>query len=184
MSATATETLAGTYDADTIHSVFGFSVLHNGISTFRGTLADVTASLHASDDGLALEGAAKAESISIREPAEFRAHVLSEEFFDAANHPEVTFRSNSVDLSEDGRARVEGELAIAGTARELTAGGTYTAPIVGPDGNERVAFELETTFDRRDFGFDWEMELPGGGQALAWDVTLNIHLELIKREEA
>jgi polyisoprenoid-binding protein YceI len=183
MTTTTVGTLNGTYQADTIHSVFGFSVLHSGISTYRGTLDDVTASLEASDGELSLEGSAKVESISIREPEQFRAHVLGDEFFDAENHPEVSFRSTSVDLSEDGRARVEGELTVAGTTRDVTATGTYKGPIQGADA-ERVAFELETTFDRRDFGFDWQMELPGGGQALGWDVTLTIHLELVKSEEA
>ena len=65
----------------------------------------------------------------------------------------------------------------------MTATGTYREPIDGPDGNGRVAFELETKFDRRDFGFDWQMELPSGGDVLDWDVTLNVHLELVKAGE-
>jgi polyisoprenoid-binding protein YceI len=184
MAATATRAIEGTYESDPVHSVFGFSVVHNGISTFRGTLDDVSATLRADGDGLRLEGAAKVESISIRDPQEFRAHVLSEEFFDAANHPEVIFRSSSVELSEDGRARVEGELTVAGKSKPVTAAGTYREPIDGPDGNERVGFDLETKFDRRDFGFDWQMELPSGGDVLDWDVTLTVHLELVKDEEA
>ena len=52
----------------------------------------------------------------------------------------------------------------------MTATGTYREPIAAPR-HRRVAIELETTFDRRDFGFDWQMELPSGGDVLAWDVT-------------
>jgi polyisoprenoid-binding protein YceI len=179
-TATEAKQAKGTYQADTVHSVFGFSVLHNGISTFRGTLDDVSATLVADDSGeLKLEGSAKVESISIREPAEFRAHVLSGEFFDAENHPEVTFTSTQVELGDDGSAKVTGNLEIAGTSREVTATGAYKAPIEGVDG-ERTAFELETTFDRRDYGFDWQMEMPNGGNILEWEVTLNIHLELIQ----
>jgi polyisoprenoid-binding protein YceI len=183
MSTTATKELQGTYVADPVHSGFGFSVLHSEISSFKGTLDDVTAELRASDEGLELEGAAKVESISIREPEQLRAHVLSEEFFDAENHPEVIFRSTDVELSEDGRARVEGELSIKGITKAVTATGSYRGPIAGPGGDERAAFELEATFDRRDYGFDWQMELPGGGNALDWDITLDVHLELIKESE-
>lgn len=174
--------LDGTYSADTVHSVFGFKVLHNDISTFRGTLDNVSATLSAVDGGVSLQGAAKVESISIREPEMFRAHVLGEEFFNAAEYPEVNFRSTRVELGEDGSARVEGELSIAGTTKPLTASGTYKAPVEGLDG-ERTAIELSSTFDRRDFGFDWQMNLPGGGKALDWDVTLEIHLELVKPSE-
>jgi polyisoprenoid-binding protein YceI len=182
-TATATKQLQGSYQADTVHSVFGFSALHNGISTFRGTLDDVSATLVAGDNGeLQLQGAAKVESISIREPAQFREHVLSGEFFDAASHPEVRFRSTKVEIADDGAATVAGELEIRGTTREVTATGSYKAPVEGLDG-ERTAFELETTFDRRDYGFDWQMELPGGGLALDWDITLNIHLELVQPKE-
>src|SRR5919206_3352442 len=101
MAATSTP-LSGTYTADPVHSSFGFAVSYQGVSVFRGTLSDVTATLA---DGR-LEGAAEVESISIRTPEQFRAHVLSPEFFDAANHPQVRFASTEVDLRPDGPARV------------------------------------------------------------------------------
>src|SRR5215208_3984580 len=120
--ATATK-LSGTYTADPVHSSFGFSVRYQGVSLFKGTLDEVEATYA---DGR-LEGAAKAESISIRTPEQFRAHVLSAEFFDAENHPEVKFTSSDVELGEDGTAKVEGELTIKGITRPITAAGTSTS---------------------------------------------------------
>jgi polyisoprenoid-binding protein YceI len=180
---TAVRPFAGTYHADPVHSSFGFGVLYSGTGKFRGTLDDVSATLTAGDDGVALEGAAKVESISIREPEVFRAHVLGEEFFDAENHPEVTFRSTKVDLADDGSARVEGELSIAGTTRSVAAAGTWREPVPAAGGGLRAGLELATVIDRRDFGFEWQMELPNGGDALAYDVTLEIDLQLVQREE-
>ena len=101
---TTATTLQGTYAADPVHSSFGFAVRYQGVSIFRGTLSEVEAKLA---DGR-LEGVAKVESISIRTPDQFRQHVLSAEFFDAANHPEVAFSSADLDLREDGTARVAG----------------------------------------------------------------------------
>src|SRR5215470_10997250 len=98
--------LAGTYNSDPVHSSFGFAVKYQGISLFRGTLDEVNATLV---DGQ-LDGAAKVESISIRTPEQFRAHVLSDDFFGADKFPEVKFTSTSIDLREDGTAEVEGEL--------------------------------------------------------------------------
>ena len=68
---TATK-LSGTYTADPVHSSFAFAVRYQGVSLFKGTLDEVDAKLV---DGK-LEGAAKVESISIRTPEQFRAHVL------------------------------------------------------------------------------------------------------------
>src|SRR5215217_5707238 len=114
--ATATK-LAGTYTADPVHSSFAFSVRYQGVSLFKGSLAEVDARLV---DG-SLEGSAKVESISIRTPEQFRAHVLSAEFFDAANHPEVIFISQDIALGGDGTATVEGELTIKGITRPVAA---------------------------------------------------------------
>src|ERR1700710_1429790 len=110
MSTTATP-LAGTFAADPVHSSFGFAVKYQNISLFRGTLEDVTATLA---EGR-LEGTAQVESISIRTPEQFRAHVLSADFFDVENHPEVKFVSSDLDLADDGTAKVNGELTIRGT---------------------------------------------------------------------
>jgi polyisoprenoid-binding protein YceI len=62
----------------------------------------------------------------------------------------------------------------------VTATGSYAA---GSDafGNERVAFEIETTVDRREFGLDWQNQLPDGSDALAWDVTISADLQLVKQ---
>jgi polyisoprenoid-binding protein YceI len=61
--------------------------------------------------------------------------------------------------------------------------GTWRGPVKGPDSRPRVAIELETSFDRREFGFEWQMELPGGGEALGWEVGLNVHLELVRQDD-
>jgi polyisoprenoid-binding protein YceI len=171
---TATTPLAGRYQADPVHSSFGFAVKHMGINTFRGTLADVEATYA---DGV-LEGRAKAESISINNPPEFRAHVLGEEFFDAANHPEVTFRSTDLDLADDGTATVRGELTIKGITNEVVATGSWTPPAENPWGQQVAALELSADLDRTQYGMTWNAPLPKGGNILAEKVTLNVHLEL------
>src|SRR5919206_1513192 len=155
MAATSTP-LSGTYTADPVHSSFGFAVSYQGVSLFKGTLSDVTATL---TDGR-LEGAAKVESISIRTPEQFRAHVLSGEFFDAANHPEVTFTSSDLDLREDGTVTVAGELTIKGITRPVTAAGTWIAPAADAFGSTRGHLNLEAQVDRTEYEMNWNAPLP------------------------
>ena len=174
--ATATK-LSGTYTADPVHSSFAFGVRYQGVSLFKGTLDEVDAKLV---DGR-LEGAAKVESISIRTPEQFRAHVLGAEFFDAANHPEVTFTSQDIDIAEDGTAQVEGELTIKGITRPVSATGTWVAPAADAFGNTRGHLELEAVVDRTEFDMNWNMALPSGGNVLANDVTLTVELSLVEQ---
>jgi len=174
--ATATS-LAGAYAADPIHSSFGFAVRYQGVSLFRGTLSDVDAKLA---DGR-LEGVAKVESISIRTPEQFRAHVLGGEFFDADNHPEVRFTSSDLDLSEDGAAKVDGELTIKGITRPVQATGTWTAPESDAFGNTRGHLQLEATIDRTEYDINWNAPLPSGGNALGNQVTLTVDISLVEQ---
>ena len=174
---TATK-LSGTYTADPVHSSFAFAVRYQGVSLFKGTLDEVDAKLV---DGK-LDGSAKVESISIRTPEQFRAHVLSAEFFDAANHPTVEFRSNDVELGEDGTAKVDGELTIKGITRPITAAGTWIAPEADAFGNTRGHLNLEAVVDRTEFDMNWNMALPSGGNVLSNDVTLAVELSLVEQQ--
>jgi polyisoprenoid-binding protein YceI len=177
MTTATTPLLNGTYTADPVHSSFGFAVRYQGVSLFKGTLGEVEAKL---EDGR-LEGAAKVESISIRTPDQFRQHVLGAEFFDAANHPEVTFTSSDLDVREDGTATVDGELTIKGITRPVTAAGTWIAPAADAFGSSRGHLNLEAVIDRTEFDMSWNMPLPSGGNVLANEVTLTVELSLIEQ---
>src|SRR3954451_9143587 len=179
MSTTATP-LAGTFNADPVHSSFGFAVKYQNVSIFRGTLEEVAATFA---DGT-LEGTAKVESISIRTPEQFRAHVLSDDFFAADKYPEVKFTSTSLDLREDGTATAEGELTIRDTTKHVSAAGHWTAPGADAFGNTRAHLQLATVIDRTEFGLNWNMPLPSGGNALANDVTLTVDVALVQQQEA
>jgi len=177
MATATTPLLSSIYNADPVHSSFGFAVRYQGVSLFKGTLSDVAATV---TDGK-LEGAAKVESISIRTPDQFRQHVLGAEFFDVENHPEVTFTSSDLDLREDGTAVVAGELTIKGITRPVDATGTWIAPAADAFGNTRGHLNLEAVVDRTEFDMNWNMALPSGGNVLANDVTLTVELSLVEQ---
>jgi len=182
MATVAAQPFAGTYAALPVPSTFAFAVRHSGVFWFRGSLSDVAATLRADGDTLALEGSARVDSISVVEPAAMRASVLGPEFFDAERNPEITFRSTAVRLADGGDAEVDGELTIRGLTRPVAARGHYAPPRPSSFG-EIAGLQLRTSFDRREFGFNWQMELPGGGNAVGWDVQVDIDL-LLRREDA
>jgi len=182
MATIAVQPFSGTYDAQPVPSSFAFAVRHSGVFWFRGSLSDVTATLRADGDALTLEGSARVDSISVVEPAAMRASVLGPEFFDADRHPEITFRSTELRLADDGRAELDGELTIRGVTRPVSASGHYSSPRLSSFG-EIAGLQLHTSFDRREYGFQWQMQLPGGGDAVGWDVEVDIDL-LLKRDDA
>jgi polyisoprenoid-binding protein YceI len=173
---TATEQLpAGTYALDPVHSTIGFGVKYNGLATFRSSFGAVEASY---ENGV-LTGKARVDSIDIDVP-DFKNHLLSPDFFDAENHPELTFRSTAIRPSADGKVEVDGELTIRGVTKPVTATGTWGAT-TDAFGNERVGFVLSTTVDRREFGVSWQNQLPNGNDAVDWNVTIEVDLQLVKQ---
>jgi len=165
---------AGTYAVDPIHSSFGFAVKHNGISLFRGQFEQVDARLQ---DGV-LTGTAQVESVKTAIP-DLKGHLLAPDFFNASETPTVEFRSDEIRLADDGSVELDGELTIRGVTRPVLARGSFASG-VGLSGAEVVGFDLEARIDRREFGLNWQAPLPNGRDALAWDVRLEVHLELVK----
>lgn len=166
----------GTWQSDQVHSSVGFAVKHV-VGTFRGTFDDFAGTLNDVDGSPKLSGRAKVESVQVKDQNLY-GHLLSPEFFDAERHPEIIFKSQQISRDGD-RVVVDGELTVKGVTRSVTARGEITGPAPGPDA-DRLGIDLETIVDRHDFDLDWQMDLPGGGKTLGDDVTLTVHVELIK----
>jgi polyisoprenoid-binding protein YceI len=166
----------GTWQSDPVHSSVGFAVKHV-VGTFRGTFNEFAATLSDANGSPKLAGGAKVESVQVKDENLY-GHLLSPEFFDAERHPEIIFESEGISRDGD-RVVVDGELTVKGVTRSVTARGEITGPAPGPDA-DRLGIDLETIVDRHDFGLDWQMDLPGGGKTLGDDVTLTVHVELIK----
>jgi polyisoprenoid-binding protein YceI len=172
---------AGTYVVDPIHSSIGFAVVHNGVATFRSGFGSYEARLSGGEEPR-LEGTVDVAGIQIDEE-QLKGHLLSPEFFDANRHPQLRFRSSELSVGEDGSATIRGELEIRGEAREVEAHGRFARLGADLAGNPRVALSLEASVDRRNFGLDWQAELPSGGEVLDYEVTIAVELELVEEVE-
>jgi polyisoprenoid-binding protein YceI len=167
----------GTWQSDPVHSSVGFAVRHV-VGTFRGSFGEFDATLSDASGEPQLTGRVRVRTVQVKEE-NLETHLLSPEFFDADQAPEITFESNRVAVENDALV-VDGELSVRGTGREVVARGEINGPIPGPDGNDRLGIDLETTVDRHEFGLDWNMDMPDGSKMLGDEVTLTVHLELVK----
>jgi len=171
----------GTYVVDPVHSSIGFAVVHNGVSTFRSGFGDYEARLTGGESPR-LEGSVDVASIQIEEP-QLKGHLLSPEFFDAERHPQLRFESSALEIGEDGRATIRGELEIRGEKREVETSGRFVGLGADLAGKARVGLSFETSVDRRSFGLDWQAELPSGGEVLDYEVGISVELELVEEAE-
>jgi polyisoprenoid-binding protein YceI len=164
----------GTYGADQVHSSLAFGVEYMGIGTFGGTVSDFDATLV---EGR-LSGAARIATLEVKDE-NLHAHLMSPEFFDAEQFPEVSFATGEAAV-EGSSVRFEGEITMKGITQPATLTGTITGPLADPYGNERYGLELETTLDRTAFGITWNNDMPNGTKALSDEVTLTANLSLVK----
>ena len=171
---------AGTWSVDPVHSSITFAITHNGVTTFRSGFERYEARLSGGEE-LRLEGTVEVESIEIDEEM-LKGHLLSPEFFDTQRFPQLRFASSELSVGGDGSLRVVGNLEIHGETRQVEASGRFAALGADLAGKERVGLSISSTVDRRDFGLDWQAQLPSGGEVLDYAVTIWVELELVGEE--
>ena len=174
MSTTETRALpAGTWTVDPVHSSVGFGVEYMA-GTFTGTFNEFDVAVA---DGV-LNGSAKVASVQVKDP-NLEAHLQTPDFFDAERHPELTFRSNSIERSGD-ELKIDGEITINGHTEPVQITGVTSETIVDPYGSTRYGLKLETMIDRDKFGVSWNASLPNGEPAMSNQVTITAELQLSK----
>jgi polyisoprenoid-binding protein YceI len=180
---------AAVWDVDPSHTEVGFSVNHF-FTPVTGKFEEFDAQLRYDPERpteSTVDVAIRVASVNTNNERRDN-HLLSEDFFEAAAHPEMTFRSTSVREVGPNRLVATGPLTIKGVTREIE----LPIEVLGikeiPEsmqgmlnGASQVAsFRATTTLDRRDFGVgvgDWAATLIVGGE-----VDVEIVLEAAYRD--
>jgi polyisoprenoid-binding protein YceI len=164
---------AGLWEVDRAHSSIGFAIDYLA-GTFRGTFGDFDAAV---EHGV-LTGSARVGSVQVKDKY-LAAHLQGPDFFDAQLNPELSFASVAVTREGDA-VTIDGAVTIKGHTEPVEVVGTISGPITDQYDGERFGLALETTIDRDSFGVSWNTPLPGGDQALSWDVTITAELQLLR----
>ena len=169
----------GTYNVDPAHSNVGFEVRHMGIATVRGAFRKFQGTLDASGDAPVLSGTVEVASIDTNDPQR-DAHLASPEFFDAANHPEISFTSTAGEALDAGQVRLNGGITIKGITKPIELTGVIAEGGTDPWGNERIGLELSGLIDRREFDLKWNQTLPNGNLLVSNEVKLLLSVSAVK----
>ena len=172
---------AATYQVDPVHSQVEFSVNHLVVFKVSGSFNDYQGVIEA-DWGSKVLTSVQADinvaSIDTRE-VKRDSHLLSADFFDAENHPLMTFTSKRVEGSGD-NITVVGDLTIRGTTKEVALKGSFRGENTDPWGNVRAGFSASTVINRHDYGLSWNKALETGGFVVGDNVTINLEIQGIR----
>ncbi len=169
-----------TLHVDKTHSDVTFQVRHllsrvrGRFSEFEGTIEFDTNRPEASTVRFAID----AKSIDTNQ-ADRDVHLRSTDFFAVDEFPRLTFESTEITPTDAGSYRVGGILTIRGVAKTVLLPVTYLGRVTDPWGKERLAFETETTINRKDFGLNWNAALEAGGFLVGDEVTISVSLQTV-----
>ncbi|MFO0357060.1 MAG: YceI family protein [Sphingobacteriaceae bacterium] len=168
---------------DNSHSKLGFSVTHLMVSETEGKFKIYEGTVSSKSD-LDFTDASIDFSVdvnSINTDDEKRdGHLKSPDFFDAANHPKITFKATSMKPTKVKTTYVlEGDLTMRGVTKKvkLTAIGT-SKTVKDPWGNVKYAFKILGKVNRKDFGLNWNAAIENGvvvGEEVKIDITVELN---------
>jgi polyisoprenoid-binding protein YceI len=176
---------ADTFNVDTAHSEVTFQVSHLTISKVRGRFKEFEGNIQVEPgkpEVSSVEFKIKVASVDTADPKRDE-HLRSADFFDAANHPEIVFKSSKIVAKGNDTYDVTGNLTIRGNTKTITLPVKVAGPIQDPWGNTKIGFETATTINRKDFGVSWSKAMDNGGLVVSDDVAITIALETAKKKD-
>jgi polyisoprenoid-binding protein YceI len=162
---------------DPAHSEVTFKVKHMMISTITGHFNEFDATLTTDGDSFenaSLEAEIKVASIDTKNE-ERDKHLKSDDFFNAAAFPGITFNGNSISGS-----KIKGTLRIRETAKEIPLEAEISGPAVDPYGQTKAGVEIRGEINRKEFGLNWSAVTEAGNVVVSDTVKLIIDAQFIK----
>ena len=171
------------WEIDSSHSGIHFSVRHLVVAKVRGQFARWSGTVLLDGPDFSQAGVdVLIDASSIQTGVADRdAHLKSADFFDVAQHPEITFRGTRVEKKNQGLV-LKGDLTIRGVTREVALEVEDLGRARDPWGNERVGFSARAAINRQDFGLNWNQALEAGGILVGNEVRISLEVEAVKQD--
>lgn len=170
------------WNIDLSHSTAEFSVRHMMITNVKGRFGKFEGTVEydpAHPELSKFEATLDAASIDTRDEKR-DAHLRSADFFDADNHPKLTFKSTEIKKTGDGFTAV-GDLTIRGITKPITLEiEGPTEPSKDPWGNTRVGASAHAKINRKDWGLNWNAALEAGGVLVGETVKITLEVSLVQ----
>jgi len=168
---------------DPTHSEIGFKVKHMMFTNVSGKFEKFDATIEAEGDDFEnakIEFSGAIDSVSTGN-ADRDGHLLSADFFDAAQYPTITFKATSFKKIDEGDYELTGNLSLHGQTKSVKLAAEYSGQMKDPWGNTKAGFALTGKINRKDWGLNWNSALETGGVLVSEEVRLAIELQFIKQ---
>ena len=175
---TATASAVKTYAIDKSHSEFTFQVRHL-ITKVRGHFEDYAGTIEfdaANPANSKVNVTIQVASIDTKD-AQRDGHLKSDDFFSAETFPTITFVSTKITPKGGEDFQVEGDLTIRDVTKSVVLPVTHLGTAKDPWGNLKLAFEGETTINRKEFGLNWNAALETGGFLVGDEVKIGLQIQ-------
>jgi polyisoprenoid-binding protein YceI len=174
-----------TWSVDGNHTAAQFSVKHMLVSTVRGTLGKVSGTIDW--DGKTAESIKADISIDINginTGVEGRDKDLrSNNFFDVATYPTVTFKSKKVEPAGAGKFKLVGDLTMHGVTKEVALAVEGPSPILKqPNGALKVGASATVTVNRHDYNLHYN-RMVEAAPVVGDEIQIQIDIEANKRPD-
>lgn len=168
-----------TFKNDKFHSQLKFDITHTGVSTVSGSFTDFEATVTAAKPDFSdavFQLTAKTASISTGiEPRD--NHLKTDQFFDVAAYPTLSFTSTSVNKISDGKYTLNGNLTMHGVTKPVVLDLWYRGTITNPMSKKEVSgFRATGKINRSEFGIGTKFP----GNSIGEEVTITADGEFSK----
>jgi polyisoprenoid-binding protein YceI len=169
----------GSWSIDPTHTSITFEVRHLMISKVRGSFGSASGTIEVAEDPLESTVEIAVDVASVESGTEDRDnHLRSPDFFDAGEHPQMTFRSSRVNRVGDAYV-MTGYLTIKDVTKPVTLDFEFLGGLIDPEGSLRAAFSASFEVDREDWGLTWNMTLESGGFLVGKRIKVSIDAEAV-----
>lgn len=167
---------------DPSHSEIQFKVKHLMITTVTGSFGTFEGSAETEgDDFSTAKIQFSADIASIDTKSEQRdGHLKSADFFDAENHPKLSFESTGLISKGGNEYTLKGNLSIRGVSKPVELDVEAAGIANDPWGNAKAGFTLSGKINRKDFGLVWNMATETGGVLVSEEVKILAEVQLAK----
>lgn len=169
---------------DMAHSEINFKVKHLVISTVTGKFKTFDASVETDNENFEdakITFEADVNSIDTNS-SDRDAHLKSDDFFNAEEHPKLTFESTSFKHIGEGEYKLIGNLTIRGNTKPVELDAVYGGTVTDPYGNVKAGFEVTGKINRKEFGLKWNGVTEAGNLVVSDEVKLDLNVQFTRGE--